>query len=1092
MKRLLFISIFLACLVSGFGQGSKFKVVNRAATDSVASSFTKDAKVIDGSVNQQLRSCAKLNPYRSTGRILQIPAGKIKKDSIPIVASKTSYLMPVEQSSVFIERERSQLRAAQMMSNEEATHAFFRENPSLHIKQPEKQIRIDRIDTDNLGMSHVKGVQLFRDIPVYGMDFSFHISSKTERFMGCTLNPELIDTGSALLSEEEAISIAESDLSQTTEIKLLNDFVKKMLKYEHPTATAIYYPDKFNNYRISYKVIIRPNVKDEWIYYIDAQSGEVVEKYNNTPTAGSTKGTGLDLFNVSRTVDTYEKDGKQYMINTSKPMFNAANFSGTITVLDNQCNLNSDLPEASSNSTQWNNPIAISMMYHATLVYDYLKKTFNRNSFDDKGADMYCIINVPDDETGSPNYDNAYWNGKAIWMGNGDVDFKCLVGGLDVVAHELGHAVVEYTAKLEYKSQSGAVNECYADIFGAMVDRDNWTIGEKIIKNRTTFPSGTMRDMSNPHNGGKSINDDCWQPAHVAEMYLGQGDKGGVHINCGIPNHAYYLYATATSKEKAEKVFYRALTTYLKPTSRFADLRIAATQAAKDLYGDADVKLLADAFTKVGILESSGSKPPDDLPVNPGQPGILLTNLNPRINYGLYKTTDYKTLIPLTTNKVSNKPSITDDGQFVLFINSTGEIRALDIAIGTEVSVSGGGGFSSVAVSRDGNRIAFIAAQPDAKIYVLDIDSKEIAAFQLYNPTTGTGGAQSGGVKYADAIEFDHSGEYIIYDAYNVVGESLGGNTIDYWDIGMLHVWDNNAKTFGSGQIEKLFSALEPGVSVGNPTFSKNSPYIMAFDFMNADETFATFGVNLATGDLDVMFLNNTAAYPNYSMDDKSLAFTSYDNGYFTGYMKLEANKISTPEQLQAVAIAANTAYPMYYGAGSRQLGVKPAAEFSSDTRSGKAPLSVQFIDMSENKPTSWNWSFQGGTPATSNLQNPKVTYSTQGTYPVKLLATNSYGNNELVKQGYITVGTTGIETTVMETVTISPNPARDYVWVQSTGCRVENVKISDCMGKTVPVSFANNNEKIRVDVSGLHPGIYLLQILCDDGKILIQKLIKK
>ena len=1090
MKHLLFLSIFLVCLVSGFGQGGKFKVVNRTAADSV-SSFTKDAPVIDGSENPQLRSNG-INPYLSPGQNLQLP-GSIKKDSVPVVVLK-----PMERKPALIERERSQLRSAQMMSNEEIIRAFFKETPWLHIDRPEEQIRINTIDTDNIGMSHAKGVQLFRNTPVYGMEFTFHISSQTERFMGYTIDPTLIDAASARLSAEEAGRIAESDLSQTKEIKPLSDFMKKLLQYEGPVVTSIYYPDKFNTYRISYKVIIRPNVMDEWIYYIDAQSGEIMEKFNNAPTAGPAKGTGLDVNNVQRTVDTYEENGIHYMVNTTKSMFNAEDFSGTIMIYDAHNNpdiytANSTTTLTTSYSAQWNNPNAISAMYNTSLVYDYLKKTFSRNSFDNKSNDMLCVINMPDED--GRGLDNAFWNGKFISLGNGNIVFSSTAGALDVVAHEFGHAVVTHTANLEYKNQSGAVNEGYADIFGSMVDRANWTIGETIIKNKAYFSSGALRDMSNPHNGGKSLQDNGWQPAHVAEMYFGQDDNGGVHSNSGIPNYAYYLYATATSKEKAEQVFYRALRDYLTPTSKFIDLRVAVTQAAKDLYGDADVKLLANAFDKVGILDDTKSGKPDDLPVNPGTHGVLLTNLNPLNAHGLYKTTDYKNLTPLTTSKLYNKPSVTDDGELVLFINANTVIRALDITTKEEVSVSTDNGYASVAISRDGKRIAFITSRPDAKIYVYDFASGNMVAFKLYNPTTGSGGAQTGGVVYADAIEFDHSGEYIIYDAYNVVGAALDGNTIDYWDIGLLNVWDNSANRFGTGQISKLFSRLEPGVSVGNPTFSKNSPYIIAFDYMDTDEIFATFGANLATGDLDVMFVNNTAAFPNFSMDDKRIAFTSYDDVYdwvyFTGYIPLGADKISTSGQ--GVWIADNTAYPVYYGTGERQLGLKPAAAFSADSRSGGNPLNVQFIDLSENNPTSWSWTFQGGSPATSKQQHPKVRYDTSGTYPVKLTATNSYGSHEIVKQGYITVErSTGIEITGQEVLTISPNPATDYIRVKGAGSMVQGVKLSDITGKTIPVSFSNDKEEIRIDISTLRHGMYLLQILLPEGKTLTQKVVKK
>ena len=113
--------------------------------------------------------------------------------------------------------------------------------------------------------------------------------------------------------------------------------------------------------------------------------------------------------------------------------------------------------------------------------------------------------------------ENAFWNGKAVFYGNGGSAFESLAGGLDVSAHELGHGVISNTANLEYIGQSGAINETYADIFGSMVDREDWYIGEDITK--TSFsPSGRLRDMSNPHNLGSSLNDAYWQPAHVSEM----------------------------------------------------------------------------------------------------------------------------------------------------------------------------------------------------------------------------------------------------------------------------------------------------------------------------------------------------------------------------------------------------------------------------------------------------------------------------------------------------------------------------------------------------------------------------------------------
>ena len=1109
MKHLLFLSIFLVCLAPAFGQGSKFKTVNRTPADSsVTREFTKDAQTIDGSTATQTRSGGAGSSVSVLGNHGVRPSiSNLIKDSLTAIEKPDCFVLaddgkssitqkPADRKPVVIEREVSQLRSSQVRSKEEITHSFFRETPSLHIPRPEVQTRIDKIDVDDIGMSHIRGVQLYRNTPVYGMDFSFHISSHSELFMGYTIDTAFIDTASVQLSASEAIRIAEDDLSLTTAILPPGEFMKEMMNYEGPEATTVYYPDGSGVYRLCYRVVIRPNMKDEWIFHIQALSGEIMDKYNNTPT-GATKGTGRDLKNVQRTVDTYESGGVHYMFNTTKPMYNPSDMSGAIGVYDIMNDVayykeNFSMPVVTNSSSQWDNPIAISTMYNATLVYDYLRQTHNLNSFDNRGSTMQCMINLPHEDGGG--YDNAYWNGSFVAFGNGRTRFTHFAAGLDVVAHEFGHAVIRHSANLEYKNQSGAINETYADIFGAMVDRANWTIGEDIVK-RAYFPSGAMRDMSNPHNGGRNYSDFYWQPAHVSEMYLGTDDYGGVHTNSGIGNYAFYTYATATSKEKAEKVFCRALLfNYLTPTSKFLDFRIAVIQAAKDLYGAADAQQVAAAFDKVGILDDTGTvNPPVELPTNPGQQGLLLANMSMTDRDGIYKTTNYTSFTSLSTSRIINRPSVTDDGSFVVFINENEVIRALDITTKEEVSVSTDAGYAAVAVSRDGNRLAFVTTDEDGLIYVYDIATGKMVNFRLYNPTTGTDGVRTYNVKYADAIEFDHSGEYLIYDAYNKGGGKSFGTSSDYWDIGVIHVWDNSKKTFGTGEIEKLFATLEPGMSVGNPTFSKKSPHIIAIDYFDTDDIYATLGINLATGDVDGMFSNNMVSYPNFSMDDKAIAFTSYDEDsetFFTGYFGLASSKITTTGN--GKGIKAETAFPVYYGTGTRQLGVRPEAAFTADVRQGGTPLAVQFVDLSENNPFSWNWTFEGGTPSSSTQQHPKITYNRAGTYPVRLTATNSYGSHELVKQGYITIGTTGMEFIEQPSFTVYPNPATDYLLLKGLQEDVVAIHVFDMNGKSCPVSFTGNSESVRVDVSGLHQGIYMLQAVLPEGKTGTQKFVKK
>jgi|GEM_PF-1414278 len=190
-------------------------------------------------------------------------------------------------------------------------------------------------------------------------------------------------------------------------------------------------------------------------------------------------------------------------------------------------------------------------------TYDYYYHTHGRDSFDDRGATLTSTVHY------CRNYQNAFWNGEQTVYGD---DFPVK----DVVAHEWTHAVTQYTANLEYRYQCGSLNESFSDIFGAMVDRDDWEMGEDL-------PSGAVRDLCDPTR--------FEQPDHTKDFVCTCTDNCGVHINSGITNKAYCNIATNTDvgKEKAERIFYRVLTVHLHPTSSLEDARAAALQATWEL-----------------------------------------------------------------------------------------------------------------------------------------------------------------------------------------------------------------------------------------------------------------------------------------------------------------------------------------------------------------------------------------------------------------------------------------------------------------------------------------------------------------------------
>lgn len=161
----------------------------------------------------------------------------------------------------------------------------------------------------------------------------------------------------------------------------------------------------------------------------------------------------------------------------------------------------------------------------------------------------------------------------------------------------------------------------------------------------------------------------------------------------------------------------------------------------------------------------------------------------------------------------------------------------------------------------------------------------------------------------------------MVYDCFNRI-DANNAAPIEYWDVNFIHVWDNDAEDFADGTIEKLFSSLPDGVSIGNPSFAKNSPNILAFDYIDeeADE-YSILGCNIETNDVNVIVENNTLGWPSYNKTDGRLAFTTLDetNDSKVAHVLLNADKISASGDM--VGMFRFTQWPVYFAAGERQIG---------------------------------------------------------------------------------------------------------------------------------------------------------------------------
>jgi Zn-dependent metalloprotease len=222
------------------------------------------------------------------------------------------------------------------------------------------------------------------------------------------------------------------------------------------------------------------------------------------------------------------------------------------------------------------------------LTWDFYRELFGRLSIDNRGMKLDSTVHY------GHAYDNAFWNGRQMVYGDGDgIYFDRFTKCLDVISHELTHGVTQYTAGLEYQDQPGAINESMSDVFGSMIKQyglkqtaaeADWLIGAGLLIPKDGTVRTALRSMKAP---GTAYDDPELgkdpQPAHMRDYYNGAEDNGGVHINSGIPNHAFYVAAVrlgGNSWDVAGRIWYEALTVRLNPQSQFADLAQATREIA--------------------------------------------------------------------------------------------------------------------------------------------------------------------------------------------------------------------------------------------------------------------------------------------------------------------------------------------------------------------------------------------------------------------------------------------------------------------------------------------------------------------------------
>ncbi len=424
------------------------------------------------------------------------------------------------------------------------------------IQNANAEFELVRIDADKLGQKHVRLQQVRDGVPVWSRVMLVHLGETQVLGINGDFQPDLT------LSTVPAVTASEAE-SQA----LAAAYGDAPLVYT-PSRLMIYIGDDGSPY-LTWQVKINTALPGgNTAYFVDAVNGGVVHE---TPLTASDKYR-----------EVYDAQLKE-------------NLPGRL---------------LASEGTVPRDPDGAAAYKNAGLVYDYWKNTFGRDSYDDNGGPIGLIVH-------SPELGNSYWNGQVLVFGDKDdyITNKDDALVLDIMGHEFTHAIVQYTADLVYETQSGALNESFADVFAVMIDRNDWHLFEDNSA-APPLPVPWLRDMQDPSLSGdynpKKPRDGFGQPTFMKDYAnltnSRDGDWGGVHVNSGIPNHVLYLAATASSREATEQIWYRALSTYLTPKSDFADFAAAIQKSAADLYGanSKEANAMKSALVESGIVKGSG------------------------------------------------------------------------------------------------------------------------------------------------------------------------------------------------------------------------------------------------------------------------------------------------------------------------------------------------------------------------------------------------------------------------------------------------------------------------------------------------------
>jgi Zn-dependent metalloprotease len=791
------------------------------------------------------------------------------------------------------------LPPGEQLGAEAKSRRFFANNKALlRLGAPEQELLLAKTETMTDGTQVLRFQQTFGGLEVWPAQVVTNVAQDGRL---TTMTGAYVPTPEGLVLNA-AVATGEAVRVAWAHIGLLPPI-------NRPEPVLKIYAENGAAKELAYEVKVEGGMRDSQVF-VSAISGKVLKDISKICT-GAVAGSGVGL--VSSTplpLNLWQDGATYYALDRTKSMFNPASNIGSILVLNNNNTgpHGTFTPVGSNSQYAFSDPEAASALYCLGKAYDFYQSEFGRISYDNSGADIIGVVRYT--YTAGVPMANATWNGRFMSFGNADK----FAGALDIVAHELTHAVVEKTADLVYENQSGAMNESFSDIFGegsewSETGHSDWQLG--------THLGSIARDMKDPSSiqigFGRSYPATMSHFISPHDSYLDNFDKrdaGGVHLNSSIPNHAFYLLVEGLpgggiGRQKAHQIFYRTLTTKLSKNSDFQDLRAGAVQSAKELYGAGStesLKVMA-AFDAVEIYDPSivVSTMPDQYAPVSGVDSYLY--LYP--SGGAYYLARREAAIDGAGNfnwvstypvSMTTRPSVSGDGSMAAFVTLDYDcaIAQTSSTMGSQQQAFGYPGiFNSVALSPDETRFACIARNsstgiPESKLYLGNLSNNTSEVINLTVPAID--GVSSTPFTAVDEIDFSPDGSLLAFDGFSSTTLS-DGTVLSGWSIYIINL-----------RTRAIYSLLKqlPGVTIRRPSFSRIGACRLAFELIEGGRRYVgawdlmngSFGEVRNDPDLGI------GAYPRYSAADDKMMYTGtyLSGGYYypiQAFMRMLPDRVS-------------------------------------------------------------------------------------------------------------------------------------------------------------------------------------------------------